>query len=33
MAHLLHTKMLRGIQEFQGHWQVDGIQGVLITAN
>lgn len=33
MAHLLHTKMLRGIQEFQGHWQVDGIQGILITAN
>lgn len=33
VAHLLHTEMLRGIQEFQGHRQVDGVPGVLVTAN
>lgn len=33
VAHLLHPKMFRGIQEFQGHWQVDGVQGILVTAN
>lgn len=33
VAHLLHTKMLRGIQEFQGHRQVDGVQGVMVTVN
>lgn len=33
VARPLHTEMFRGIQEFQGHWQVDGVQGVLVTAN
>lgn len=32
-AHLLHTEVLRGIQELQGCGQVDGVQGLLVTVH
>lgn len=32
-AHLLHTEVLRGIQELQGCRQVDAVQGLLLTVH
>jgi hypothetical protein len=33
VAHLLHTKVLRGIQELQGCWQIGGVQASWVTAH
>lgn len=33
MAHLLHSEVLRCIQELQGCRQVDGVQGFLVTVH
>lgn len=33
LAHLLDAEVLRGVQEFQSRWQVNGVQGVWRTTH